>query len=123
MTQREMAFFAELPEPELLPESCIDRCRDEHDALMLCIERRRVKYPFRVIAEQLGIDKGHLSRIMAGEAHFPTTKRMQLMALCGNYAPLQFEARSAGFTLAKRDPRAEKIQALEAELLQLRASA
>jgi hypothetical protein len=48
------------------------------------------------IAETLAIDPGHLSRILSGQAHFPDTKSVQLMELCGNLAPVQFEMMAMG---------------------------
>lgn len=38
----------------------------------------------------LGIDAGHWSRIVKGDAHFPINKLGQLMDVCGNDAPLMW---------------------------------
>ncbi len=102
MRQGELRLLGEAHKPGLLPMDMILRCRDEHDALMLCIQMREIRYPLSEIAHRLGIDKGQWSRIMGGQAHMPTSKRLDLMELCGNYAPIQFEAWKAGYTMETR---------------------
>jgi hypothetical protein len=67
----------------------IRMCQDEMDAVNLCIDLSRLKDEY--IAAHLEIDKGHFSRIRKGMAHFPTAKRLALMYLCGNWAPIQYE--------------------------------
>lgn len=47
----------------------------------------------------LGIDAGHWTRIMKGDAHFPLNKLNELMDLCGNEAPLTWLAHSRGYGL------------------------
>ncbi len=47
----------------------------------------------------LGIDAGHWSRIVRGEAHFPIDKLPALMDLCGNEAPLLWLLDARGYDL------------------------
>ncbi len=75
--------------PELVDEKLLRMCRDELDAVNLCIDMSRMSD--ETLCDRLGIDKGHFSRIRKGRAHFPTRKRLALMSLAGNYAPLQYE--------------------------------
>jgi len=96
MKQMEIPILQELKQAEVAPWDLVERCRDEHDALMLCIQLSRTRYTAKQFAEHLDIDPGHWSRIRSGDAHFPTNKRLQLMQLCGNLAPMQFELSRAG---------------------------
>ena len=57
---------------------------------------------------------------MQGRAHFPTRKRLALMRLCGNLAPIQFEASRAGLTVYE-DAKAKRKAELLAELETLAA--
>ena len=47
----------------------------------------------------LGIDAGHWSRMMKGDANFPMDKLGPLMDLCGNEAPLIWLAHHRGYEL------------------------
>ena len=82
---------------EFLDNEVIKNLNDEKDAIIACIEFRKVRYTLGEIAARLGIDKGHFSRIMSRQAHFPEHKRIELMNLCGNYAPIQFEVMKTNF--------------------------
>ena len=73
----------------LVPLELIETCRHRLDAIRLCVQLSSL--PHEHIAKKLGLDKGHFSRIMQGKAYFPDTKTIQLMELCGNVAPTQFE--------------------------------
>lgn len=75
----------------------IRHCEDLLDAVRLAVHMSN--YSHEHICGQLGIDKGHWSRIMQGRAHFPTNKFRALMELSGSLAPLQFLAYSMGYTL------------------------
>lgn len=48
---------------------------------------------------ELNIDKGHWSRIMSGEAHFPLEKIFDLFSITGNVIPLQYIAMRAGYEI------------------------
>jgi hypothetical protein len=116
--QREMAV---LGEPRKLSDAPIDLvrlCEDELDAIRLCIQLGRFTHEF--ICKELSIDKGHFSRIMSGSAGFPTQKRLALMRICGNRAPIQYEAMHAGCDLI--ESKEARIKALEEELARTRAA-
>lgn len=93
--QRDMGGLAPLKEPVFIDLALVRMCRDELDAINLCIDLSRL--PDEVLAERLGIDKGHFCRIRKGRAHFPTPKRIALMWLAGNWAPLQYEVFKTDF--------------------------
>lgn len=78
-----------MPPPVFVDDALVRMCRDELDALNLCIDLSRMSD--EVICERLGVDKGHWSRIRKGRAHFPTAKRIELMWLAGNWVPIQYE--------------------------------
>jgi hypothetical protein len=87
--QRDFGGVAEMPEPVLVDMALIKMCRDELDAVNLCIDMSRMSD--EALCLKLGVDKGHWSRIRKGRAHFPTSKRLELMVLAGNWAPIQYE--------------------------------
>ena len=76
----------------------VESCGDMLDAIILCIQLSRLSHEY--VCEQLGIDKGHWSRMLSGRAHMNLKRVNRLMELCGNYAPLQWLAWSNGFALA-----------------------
>jgi hypothetical protein len=87
--QRDFGGVCEVREPVFIDWRLIRMCHDEMDAINLCIDLSRLKDEY--ICSALSIDKGHWSRIRKGTAHFPTAKRLELMRLCGNWAPIQYE--------------------------------
>lgn len=91
--------------PELVDWNIVSKCADEQDAILLCVHLSRLSN--ETIAFKLGIDKGHWSRIMQGRGHLPARKRTQLMAICGNLAPVQYDCIKFGFKLAAHDVDAE----------------
>ena len=65
----------------------------------------------------LGVDAGHWSRIVKGDAHFPVNKIDELMTLCGNEAPLKWLANKRGYSLQLLKTEAERrIEDLEFRL-------
>ena len=90
-------------------------------AIALCVQLSGLE-PKEVYLS-LGIDAGHWSRIMAGEAHFPVNKLDGLMDLCGNEVPLIWLAHQRGYALTllrtEAERRAEVAEA-EAEALRQR---
>ena len=118
--QREMPFLGEAKKSQLVADSLIHQCRNRLDAIRLCVQLSSLSNEY--IAEQLGIDKGHFSRIMQGKAWFPDTKSIDLMTLCGNFAPMQYEAWATGFELFK-DTKAQRKAELLEELAKLEAAA
>lgn len=95
-----MPLLGQLPQPVLADWNAVKACANRMDAIRLCVQLSR--YSHEAICGILGIDKGHWTRIMQGRAHFPDAKSIRLMELCGNYAPLQFEAWACGFELVDK---------------------
>jgi transcriptional regulator with XRE-family HTH domain len=118
--QREMPFLGECKRGQMVNSALIQQCRHRLDAIRLCVQLSGLSNEY--IADYLGIDKGHFSRIMQGKAWFPDTKSIDLITLCGNYAPLQYEAWATGFELFK-DAKAQRLQELKAEIAALEAAA
>lgn len=116
--QREMPFFAECKRPVRVPVDYVKGCRDELDALNLCINLSG--FPDEAIRDHLGIDKGHFSRIRKGRGNFPPRKRLALMTFCGNLAPIQFEAWSMGHALQEID-KDTRIALLEAQIAAIKS--
>jgi hypothetical protein len=116
--QREIPILAEMPRPKMAPVELVRACRNRLDAIILCIQLSRLSQ--ETVAERLGLDKGHLTRMLQGRAYFPDTKSMDLMYVCGNWAPMQYEALTAGFQLYE-DPTQKREAELEAELAAIRS--
>jgi transcriptional regulator with XRE-family HTH domain len=87
-------LLGEMRSPVELPWDLIARCNDEHEALLLCVHYSRLSN--EEIARRLGIDKSHWTRIMQGRGNLPARKRTPLMSICGNIAPIQYEAMRFG---------------------------
>lgn len=118
--QREMPFLIQVQDMNNAPEELIKKCRHGLDAIRLCIQLSGHTHEY--LCDELHIDKGHFSRIMQGKAWFPDTKRIELMNLCGNRAPAQFDALMTGCELVELSKDA-KIRELEQQLAMLRTAA
>lgn len=112
-SQRQLAFLTEARKAVDVPIEFVKACKDELAALNLCINLSNLSD--ETIREELGIDKGHFSRMRKGRGNFPPNKRLHLMALCGNRAPVQFEALHLNCDLVEKSKEA-RIRELEAEL-------
>jgi len=110
----------ETKSPVMVPMELIEVCRHRLDAIRLCIQLSNLSN--EAICGRLGLDPGHFTRMMHGRANFPDAKSVELMWVCGNYAPLQWEAMACGFDLSPRANDA-RVRALEAEILRLKGAA
>lgn len=119
-SQREIPIIGLARTPKHAPMDLVQRCRHRLDAIRLCVQLSTLTNSH--IAEALGIDKGHWSRIMQGQAHFPDTRTIELMDLCGNFAPVQWEAWATGHDLVERS-KDQRIRELESQLAELRGAA
>ena len=118
--QREIPFLAEARKAIDVPIEFIRACKDELAALNLCINLSNLSD--EAIRGALGIDKGHFSRMRKGRGNFPANKRLHLMAICGNRAPVQFEAFHLHCDLVSQSKEA-LIRKLEADLADARKAA
>jgi len=84
-------------------------------AIKLCISAGGFDAGKEVYAE-LGIDAGHWSRVLRGEAHFPVNKLTALMDLCGNDAPLQWLVHDGGYDIASLRRRETELEKHNREL-------
>lgn len=114
--QRQIPLLGEARKPSLVSPDLIIKCADEHEAILLCVHLSKLSN--ESICGALGIDKGHWSRMMQGRASLPTRKRLELMNLCGNLAPIQYEAMRSGLIVAE-DARGMRRADLLAELQSL----
>jgi hypothetical protein len=106
-------MMVEQPNPRKIDETLLRTCTTLLEAIHLCIHLSRL--PHYAVAERLGIDKGHWTRMMQGQAHFPTNKLTLLMEVCANYAPVQWLCRAAGFQMFE-DAKAQRREELRREL-------
>lgn len=120
LSQREMPFLAVVKPLEEVPLDFIKACNSELEALNLCMNLSRL--PDEAIRDELGIDKGHFSRIRKGRGNFPPNKRVALMNFCGNLAPVQYEAWKVGRDLVERSKDA-RIRELQQEIDRLKVAA
>jgi transcriptional regulator with XRE-family HTH domain len=108
--QREIPILAITKAPVELDWALIAKCNDEQDALLLCVHMSRLSN--EEIARRLGIDKSHWTRIMQGRGNLPARKRTPLMSICGNIAPIQYEAMRFGRQLKEHDVEREEQELL-----------
>jgi hypothetical protein len=118
LTERQLPGMAvgEVRPPRKVDEALVRSCSCLLDAVLLCIQLSRRKH--YDLATALGIDKGHWSRILQGQAHFPTNKLRALQYQCENWAPLQFQNWEAGFEMYE-NPQAKRREELLRELASL----
>lgn len=117
MNQREMPMMAGVRGPVMASRELIEMRRNRLEAIQLCVQLSGLSNEY--ICSHLGIDRGHWTRMMQGRAYFPDTKSIELMQVCGNYAPLQYEAWAMGFELQERSKDA-RIRELEKQLQKLK---
>ncbi len=117
--QRQMPMLGEARKPSLAPVELVAKCRHRLDAIRLCVQLSHLAND--TLCARLGIDRGHFTRMMQGRAHFPDAKSVELMRVCGNYAPLQYEAMACGFELFE-DAKAKRKEELRRELEALEAA-
>lgn len=96
------------------PQELIEACRHRLDAIRLAVQLSGMSNEY--LCSELGIDRGHWSRIMQGHAYFPDTKSIALMELCGSYAPLQYELWALGLPWPADETREEMIARKRREL-------
>jgi hypothetical protein len=120
--QTEMSFFQAVKDPEWLPEFLIARLRNEHDSVLLCWNKRRVKYSMSDAAALLGLPKSHLSNILAGKKYLPYDMRIRFQTFCGNFAIRQYEDKVMGFKTVAETAEQRRIRELESELAAARAA-
>lgn len=102
-------------DPVSISVDVIARQRNFLSALTLCVQSSGLED--KEIYMQLGIDAGHWSRIMKGDAHFPVNRLNDLCEICGNEAPLIWWAHSRGYGLVMLKTEAERrIEDLETQL-------
>jgi hypothetical protein len=82
-----------------VPLSLILKQPNLSGAIALCVQVSGLEE--KEVYLTLGVDAGHWTRIMKGDAHFPTNKLNDLCDLCGNEAPLQWWANSRGYALVQ----------------------
>lgn len=92
----------DLPEIMDLDQALIRKCRTGRQALSLCIQMADMSQ--EEIAHALHISPGYLSKVIKGSASLDSDRRIKLMRVCGNRAPLQYEAMVLGVSLSQRSP-------------------
>lgn len=98
--------LVEKGDPIDVPMSLILKQRSLSAAIALCVQI--TGRDDKEIYLSLGIDAGHWSRILKGDAHFPVDRLGALMDLCGNEAPLLWLARSRGYELRPLETELER---------------
>lgn len=89
--------FGMIKGPEFMSIAMMEKIHSMHEAVLFCIQQRKVKYTQNEIAALLDIDRGHWAKILKGKAHFPLNKLTELMKICSNMAPLQRLLQECGY--------------------------
>ncbi len=99
----------------VVPLDLVMRQPSMAQAIALCVQVSGLED--KEVYMTLGIDAGHWTRIMKGDAHFPVNKLGDLMDLCGNESPLIWLSNRRGYGLVLLKTEAERrIEQLEAQL-------
>lgn len=102
--------LARKPDQADVPLELVLRQSTLAGAIALCVQVSGLED--KEVYLSLGIDAGHWTRIMKGDAHFPVNKLGDLMDLCGNEAPMIWIVHSRGYdmsSLRKRETETEKL--------------
>ncbi len=94
-----MEVVRDLRAPVNAPDDLVRLCKNRLDAIRLCIQLSRMAH--QDLCKYLRINKGHFCRMMQGRAYFPDDRSIDLMVLCGNMAPAQYEAMALGRKLVE----------------------
>jgi len=121
--QQEMGLLQQIKDPEWLPEYLIGRLRNEHDSVLLCWNKRRIKYSMSDAAALLGLPKSHLSNILAGKKYLPYDMRVRFQTFCGNFAIRQYEDKTMGFKTVTETPLERENRELRSKLEALEKAA
>ena len=113
--QRQLALIGEIREPGFVEPFYVERWRCEHDAILTCWAKRRVRYSVRDAAARLGIPASHLSNIINGKKHLPNDFRIGFQLLCGNWAIRQYEDRICGFETTRETAAERELRHLKAK--------
>lgn len=108
--------LARKPENTGVPVDLVLRQSTLSGSIALCVQVSGLED--KEVYLSLGIDAGHWTRIMKGDAHFPVNKLGDLMDLCGNEAPLFWLTHNRGYdtgSLRKRETETEKLLRLAHE--------
>lgn len=116
MGQREMPIFSAAKPMEWLSPLWIERCVGEGDAILLCWNKRTVKYSLTLAAALLDMPKSHLSNILSGKKYLPNGFRGRFQRLCGNWAIRQWEDMTEGLQTVTESFEQRQIRLLEAKL-------
>ncbi len=119
-TQRQIPVLGEARKPQFLDATLIEALKDGRGAIGLCMQLSG--YTAETLADMLGLSKGYVSKCLSGRGNFPAHLRVKLMELCGNYAPLQYEAMQLGVEI-RDDWKARRLAELEAERAELMRAA
>ena len=114
--QRQLRLLGEIREPEFLDEYFVSRWRSEHDALLTCWAKSRVRYSVREAARKLGIPPSHLSNIINGKKYLPNDLRINFQLLCGNWAIRQYEDRVCGFATYRETAEQKELRLLKVKV-------
>lgn len=108
--------LARKPDTHPVAEEVVFRCRSFTAALALSVNVSGLEEKEIYLA--LGIDAGHWTRIMKGDAHFPVNKLNDFAALVGNDIPLMWWANSRGQGLHPLESELERRLRIEQEKLE-----
>lgn len=94
--------LARKPEQVKVSAQLLDRQKNLATAVALCIQLSGLDD--KEIYLTLGIDAGHWSRMIKGNANFPLEHLPELMRMCGNEAPLLYLVKEMGYDHASLRP-------------------
>lgn len=118
----DFGFMQPVADMQMVASQLIERCRSEHDAFLLCWNKRIVKYSQAAAAGLLGIPPSHFSNMLSGKKYPTWDLRTNLQRLCNNWAIRQYADWQEGID-SFETPEQRRIRDLENQLEQARKAA
>lgn len=119
---RDFGFMQEVSGMKLIAHQLVSRCRNEHDAFLLCWNKRVVKYSQAAAASLLSVPPSHFSNMLSGKKYPSWDLCTKLQRLCNNWAIRQYRDMAEGID-SFETPEQRHIRDLEHQLEEARKAA
>lgn len=119
---KDFGFMQPVADMQVIAGQLIERCRNEHDAFLLCWNKRTVKYSQAAAAGLLGIPPSHFSNMLSGKKYPSWDLRTSMQRLCNNWAIRQYCDMQDGID-SFETPEQRRIRELEGLLIEARRAA
>lgn len=88
--QEALPVLTTIPSPRKLDDALIESCKNDADAVCMCLDNRIRKMQEGEIAWHLGLKRAQLSKVKMGLAKLSRDQEVILQRLCSNWAIRQY---------------------------------